>query len=139
MKTIVFYFGIIISSICILSCNSLVNSNKSVEEKFRTTIAEDGQTTYERYFAQLAGLRGEVKYKVFMPQGELSPDVKVIQVDIDKKVNDANYKTALLQYKFNVKTGFVDLVYIEINGKKAENLITGMLDLGFMMMESVLE
>jgi hypothetical protein len=129
---------IFLTSILIISCGPFASSEKKAEQKFRATITEDGKNTYENYFTQLAGLRGEVKYKVFKADGETNPDIKVIQVEIDKKDSSATYKTAKLQYQFNDKTGFIKLAYLEVNGE-AQNIIMGAMNLGMMMMESALK
>lgn len=101
-------------------------------------MTEDGSSTYGNYFTQLAGLRGEVNYSVFTADGETNPDIKVIEVNIDKKDESAEYKTAKIQYQFNKKTGFIKLGYLEVNGE-AQNLLMGSMNLGVMMLESTLK
>jgi len=101
-------------------------------------MTADGQATYGNYFTQLAGLRGEVKYTVFTAEGEANPNIKYIQVDINKMDDSAEYKTAKIQYQFNEKTGFIKLSYLEVN-EEAQNLLMGSMSLGLMMMESTLK
>ncbi|MCB0397289.1 MAG: hypothetical protein KDD36_11575 [Flavobacteriales bacterium] len=138
MKRTFLYFGTVLCLLAICSCGSIINPDQRVEEKFRLATTEDGSSTYGDYFTKLAGLRGEVKYQVFTAQGETNPDIKVIQVDIDKKNDSVEYKTAKIQYQFNEKTGFVKLAYLEVNGE-AQNLLMGSMSLGLMMMESTLK
>lgn len=101
-------------------------------------MTEDGSATYGNYFTQLAGLRGEVNYSVFTANGETNPDIKVIEVNINKKDESVKYKTAKIQYQFNEKTGFIKLGYLEVNGE-AQSLLMGSMNLGLMMMESTLK
>lgn len=137
MKKMNRYFGIILCSLIIISCNPIKNSDQRVEEKFRLTMTEDGSATYRDYFIQLAGLRGEVKYSVYTAEGETNPNIKVMEVNIDKMDESVKYKTAKIAYLFNEKTGFIKIAYLEINGE-AQDLYTGSMNLGRMMMESTL-
>lgn len=136
MRKTIFILHLVI--ICLIACNPLETSDQKIEEKFRNILTEEGNITYGNYFTQLAGLRGEVVYSVFTEQGETNPDIKIIQVDIDKKDESAKYKTAKIQYQFNSKSGYVKLAYLEVNGK-SQSLFEGAIDLGLMMMESSLK
>ena len=131
-------FSVLIFLLTITACNPVISSDQRIVDKFRATIKDDGASTYGDFFTQLAGLRGDVKYKVFIAEGETNPDVKVIEVNIDKKDESVEYKRAKIQYQFNEKTGFIRLGYLEVNGEP-QNLLVGSMSLGMMLMESSLK
>jgi hypothetical protein len=135
MKKIIICFVTFLSAVYIISCAPMTKQANKPEEKFRSMLTDDGKYTYENYFTQLAGIRGEVQYKVFTEKGETNPDIKIMQVVVDKKDSTVEYKNAKFQYQFNVKTGFIKLAYLEINGKP-ENFLMGSMSLGVMLLES---
>jgi len=134
MKKNISYSITLICLLLLTNCTFFTSSESKTEEKFRNTITDDGSTTYGNYFTQLAGLRGEVKYSVFTANGETNPDIKIVQVEIDKKKESVKAKTAKLQYQFNEKTGFIKIAYLDINGEP-QNLLSGSLILGIMLLE----
>jgi hypothetical protein len=138
MKKIINYFALFLIIQGIISCGAIATSDNKIVEKFRKTTTEDGLTTYEDFFSKLAGLRGEVKYSVFTAEGESDPNIKIIQIDIDKKDKSVEYRTAKIQYQFNEENGFIKMAYLETNNKP-QNILMGSMNLGLMMMESHLK
>ena len=131
------YLLIFILTLTILYCSPPPPPEPTTEEKFFSTMTEDNTTTYGNFFSKLAGLRGDLKIKSFTAEGETNPDIKVVEVTIDKKEEKVKYKNLRIQYQFNVKTKFVRVVAIEINGKQ-ESYIMGSMTMSMMMMESMI-
>jgi len=136
-----FLFVILAFFVC---CNSNVEHQKMIEEspetkienKFKELKTEDGKSTFGNYFTKIAGLRGDVKYSIFSGEGESNPDIKIVQVDINKNETKVEYKTAMLQYQYNSKTDFIKLSYLEVNGKQ-QSLLEGAMMLYTMSIESL--
>ena len=99
-------------------------SQKSVDI-VKNDVLADGRTT-EIYVASVAGVSGIVKWDEFRPEGYESY-VRVVEVNISRKTDQKSH-SAKIQWLVNIDTKFVELKYLEIDGK-AKNLYTGMVEL----------
>jgi hypothetical protein len=135
------YLSIFILALTIFNCSPSEPPKPpepKPEEIFSSTIMpDDNKTTFGNFFGGLAGLRGDLKITSFTAEGETNPDVKIIEVNVDKKDEKVKLKTLKVQYQMNVKTKFIRAVAIEINGKP-ESIFSGASLMAIMYMESIL-
>lgn len=119
--------------------NEIIESKKYLIDEFieflKTYEYNDGyyNLTYEEVFNKIAGLQGNVSWKSFVPEKYSSnPNIKAIEIFIDRNKEESEYQTIKLQYLVNPKNNIAELKYGEINGK-AKNILDVAMTVGLLL------